>query len=62
MSWPLVQLEEICEINIGKTPSRSNSSYWGGEEPWLSISDMNQGKTFLRQKKRLHLKQLKSAI
>ena len=59
MSWPLVQLEEICEINIGKTPSRSNSSYWGGEEPWLSISDMNQGKTFFQTKEKITFKAIK---
>ena len=59
MSWSLVQLEEICEINIGKTPSRSNSSYWGGEEPWLSISDMNQGKTFFQTKEKITFKAIK---
>jgi type I restriction enzyme, S subunit len=37
-------LVELCEINIGKTPARANSEYWGVGSPWLSIRDMNQGR------------------
>ncbi|RDU38924.1 restriction endonuclease subunit S [Neobacillus piezotolerans] len=36
----LVAISELCQINIGRTPSRSNSSYWGKGHKWLSISDM----------------------
>lgn len=43
MSWPLVKLSELCEINIGKTPARAKAAYWGKGNPWLSIRDMNQG-------------------
>ncbi len=43
MSWPLVKLSDVCQINIGKTPSRANSNYWGKGHPWLSIRDMSQG-------------------
>jgi type I restriction enzyme, S subunit len=39
--FPYVHLEDICNINIGKTPSRSNASYWGKGFTWISISDMN---------------------
>lgn len=39
--WPTYPLEEICEINIGKTPSRNRTAYWGGQNKWLSISDMD---------------------
>ena len=35
-----VKLNQLCEINIGKTPSRSNSKYWGKGHKWLSIADM----------------------
>ncbi|MBX7303977.1 restriction endonuclease subunit S, partial [Clostridium chauvoei] len=34
------KLNELCEINIGKTPSRSKSQYWGEGINWLSISDL----------------------
>ena len=37
-----VKLGDVCEINIGKTPSRSEMSYWNGIFPWLSISDMKE--------------------
>jgi type I restriction enzyme, S subunit len=44
MRWPMATLAELCEINIGRTPSRSERSYWGAGHPWLSIADMNQGR------------------
>lgn len=34
------KLNELCEINIGKTPSRNKSEYWGEGSNWLSISDL----------------------
>lgn len=43
MSWPFATLSSLCEINMGKTPSRHNPAYWGEGHPWLSIADMNQG-------------------
>jgi len=43
VSWPQVDLYEVCEINVGKTPSRHNELYWGSGQPWLSIRDMSQG-------------------
>ncbi|MEZ9819877.1 restriction endonuclease subunit S [Shewanella sp. 10N.286.45.A1] len=44
MSWPLVKLQDLVEINIGRTPSRDNPKFWGKGLSWLSIRDMNQGK------------------
>lgn len=40
----MVSLSDLCEINIGRTPSRSVRKYWGAGAPWLSIADMNQGR------------------
>ena len=35
------RLCEICEIQAGGTPSRSNNEYWlGGGIPWVKISDI----------------------
>ena len=42
MKWKKVKLSELCEINIGKTPSRSISEYWGIGYSWVSISDMKE--------------------
>lgn len=42
--WPTAPLGELCDVQIGKTPTRATSRFWGEGHPWLSISDMNQGK------------------
>lgn len=43
-TWVTSTLGELCEISIGKTPARAERQYWGGDLPWLSIADMNQGR------------------
>ena len=48
--WTKSRLDEICEISIGRTPARDNKRYWGSDFPWLSISDMNQGRTITSTK------------
>ncbi|EGT2201311.1 restriction endonuclease subunit S [Clostridioides difficile] len=37
-----IKLNELCYINIGKTPSRNTSDYWGSGNRWLSISDLKE--------------------
>jgi len=40
-NWVWIKFGELVAFNIGKTPPRSDSSYWGNEEySWVSISDM----------------------
>ncbi|MFZ6014691.1 MAG: restriction endonuclease subunit S, partial [Bacteroidota bacterium] len=39
-SFKTYRLEEICDIQIGKTPRRENRTYWGKGFPWVSISDI----------------------
>ncbi|MGM8213419.1 restriction endonuclease subunit S [Virgibacillus sp. W0430] len=34
-------ITEVCNIQIGKTPKRSESKYWGQGNSWVSIADMN---------------------
>jgi type I restriction enzyme S subunit len=38
--WSVKRLGDIAEIHMGRTPSRSNLSYWGRGHKWLSIADM----------------------
>lgn len=38
--WKWERLENLTEINIGKTPSRSKSEYFLGDKVWLSIRDL----------------------
>lgn len=46
------RLAELGEWVSGKTPKRSNSSYWGGKIPWITAKDM----------KRLHVKESEDSI
>ena len=38
--WVKKRLDEVCTFSSGGTPSKSNSSYWSGEIPWVSGRDM----------------------
>ena len=42
--WKLMKLEDVCVIEIGKTPLRSNKSFWdinkNTNNIWLSIADL----------------------
>jgi type I restriction enzyme S subunit len=39
----MVNITDVCNIQVGKTPARNNPSFWGKGALWLSIADMNQG-------------------
>jgi len=54
-----VKITSICEIQVGKTPSRSNDSYWGDGSRWLSIADMNQGLVLEKTKETITEKAIK---
>lgn len=42
--WNLVKLYEICKkITSGGTPLRINSSYYGGNIPWIKSGELNNG-------------------
>lgn len=47
-TWTEKQLGEICNIAIGKTPSRGSRAFWDTElqtnNTWLSIADLNLAK------------------
>ncbi|MGW1817102.1 restriction endonuclease subunit S [Streptomyces sp. NPDC002125] len=51
--WEMSALSDICEIRIGRTPSRSQREYWGVGHPWLSIADMKQGRRLKNTKEQI---------
>ncbi len=38
--WNKTSLGDICEIIGGGTPKTSINEYWGGDIPWLSVTDL----------------------
>ena len=46
MVWEQKRLADICEIKLGKTPSRSDKSFWdeekSGNNIWVSIADLTK--------------------
>jgi type I restriction enzyme S subunit len=41
-SWVEVALPQICDLVGGGTPERSNTSYFGGNIPWITPSDVTK--------------------
>jgi len=45
--WKKIQLADLCEIQLGKTPHRKTDKFWDKEKEsnnvWLSIADMKHG-------------------
>ncbi|MEI8369456.1 MAG: restriction endonuclease subunit S [Planctomycetia bacterium] len=37
--WKWSALVEVARMESGHTPSRRHPEYWGGDVPWISISD-----------------------
>ncbi len=54
-----INITNICDIQVGKTPSRSNPAYWGDGSLWLSIADMNQGTVLEKTKETITDKAIK---
>ena len=48
-----VPLQQICDIQIGKTPSRSVPEYWGGDLPWVTIGDFVAGRIVTTTQERI---------
>ena len=41
--WKYKRFDEVFDLQMGKTPSRDDPRYWGGNNIWVSIADL-QGK------------------
>jgi|LakMenEpi03Aug12_release.lakeMendotaPanAssembly.Ray.scaffolds.fasta_scaffold44187_4 type I restriction enzyme S subunit len=51
--WKTAKLGEICEINMGKTPSRNNLANFGKGYTWLSIADFKGDKYLSKSKEEI---------
>lgn len=50
-SWRWVKLSEIAVLQIGKTPSRKETTYWSESKyPWVSIADLKHLSTITSTK------------
>ena len=38
--WPMVELGNVAELLGGATPRRDNATYWGGDIPWVTPTDL----------------------
>lgn len=42
-----IKLSDAFELQMGKTPSRNELSYWGGSNKWVSISDIGNANKYI---------------
>lgn len=40
--WPLSSVLELAEVISGGTPDTQKAEYWGGDTPWLSVTDFGK--------------------
>jgi type I restriction enzyme S subunit len=40
-SWEVVKIEDIAKVTAGGTPSTKESTYWGGDIPWMNSGEIN---------------------
>jgi len=41
--WEVKKMGNVCSVYSGGTPSTSTHSYYGGDIPWITSSDLNSG-------------------
>jgi len=57
-NWSWTRLGDLVNYQMGKTPPRQESSYWGNDIPWISIADMIENGEVLYTKERISVNAL----
>lgn len=57
--WEVKKLNYVCKYQIGGTPPTGNSDSFYGENKWLNISDIGDGKSVFDTEKRISDKAIK---
>ena len=45
------KLKDVFDLQMGKTPSRHNVAYWGGNNKWISIADIGNASKYIYKTK-----------
>ena len=45
------KLNQVFELQMGKTPARNNEAYWGGTNKWISIADIGKAPKYISDTK-----------
>ena len=46
-----IKLSDIFELQMGKTPARNKTEYWGGDNQWVSIADLSNSGKYIEKTK-----------
>lgn len=62
--WEVKRFDEVFNLQMGRTPSRSNTKYWeNGQHKWISISDIGDEKYVSETKEKIsNLAKIESKI
>jgi type I restriction enzyme, S subunit len=44
--WEQAAIEDIALVSSGGTPSRSEPSFWNGDIPWVTTSEIGQSEIY----------------
>ena len=52
-SWEWIRFGDLVYYNMGKTPPRAESEWWGDSFPWVSIADMPESGHIVQTKEKV---------
>ncbi len=55
-NWGWIKFSDLVKFDLGKTPQRSNTTFWGNDVPWVSIADMYNQPILSKTKEKVSIK------